>query len=102
MENSTRVKLVKLSVVLVPLLGVAVGIREIAAQSNDGQHLDGAFVVRNQVAGEEPFSSVVSLHTDGTVEESVQPSTNPLVSDAHGAWARIGNRTFAVTVVYLR
>jgi hypothetical protein len=102
MTNSTRTKIMKWSFVVVLAAGAVMGIREMAAQTTDGQHLDGSWVTRNHVPGEEPFSSVVTLHTDGTLEESVQPSTNPLVSDAHGVWTRIGNRTFAITVVYLR
>ena len=87
--------------ILFTVIGISSG--RIGA-SQDGQHLEGAFIVTSTILGDPkpPFKSLATITRDGSFTESLQPGLNPLVSDVHGVWSRTGNRQFATTGVYLR
>ena len=72
--------------------------------SNDGQHLEGSWVV-NAVANlpvipPPHLTALLTFTADGSAVGT--PALAFVVSNAHGVWQRLGNRTFAVTLVYLR
>jgi len=92
------------------LAGVAAMASLLAVQSapraavSDGQHLEGSWVI-NAVAnlpGLPPphLTGLLTFTADGSAVGT--PSLAIVVSNAHGVWQRLGNRTFAVTLVYLR
>ncbi len=85
------------------LVLTAVGSRSsVQAAGEDGKSLEGSWIVTTSIPGDSPFQSLASITGDGTFVESLQPGLNPLVSDCHGVWARIGHREFATTCMYLR
>src|SRR3954467_9651017 len=68
----------------------------------DAQHLNGSWIATVTTvtpAGVPPLTILATFTEDGSIVGSA-PSSN--VSAAHGAWARTGNGTFALTAVYLR
>ena len=71
------------------------------AVPGDGQHLEGTWVVSATVTGDPTvIRALITFSRNGEVIET--PSTSVGISTGHGAWARTGNREFAITVVYLR
>jgi hypothetical protein len=72
------------------------------AAVSDGQHLEGSWIV-NAVAnlpGQPHLTGLLTFTADGSAVGT--PGLAIVVSNAHGVWQRLGNRTFAVTLVYLR
>jgi hypothetical protein len=84
---------------LVNLPGFASGV---LAASRGGQRLEGAWRITATVTSQPalpPLEILATFDPEGTL---VGSAPNPLVSAAHGAWERTGNRRFALTAIYLR
>jgi len=74
------------------------------AAVSDGQHLEGSWVVSAianlPVIPPPHLTALLTFTADGSAVGT--PALAFVVSNAHGVWQRLGNRTFAVTLVYLR
>ncbi len=70
----------------------------------DGQHLEGSWVVSAvanlPVLPPPHLTALLTFTADGSAVGT--PALAFVVSNAHGVWQRLGNRSFAVTLVYLR
>jgi len=99
----------KMKLTLVPAILIAGAVTLIAvtgARTNaktardDGQHLEGSWLVAATVTDDPTLiRALLTCTPNGEVVET--PSVPLAVSTGHGGWIRTGNREFAITVMYL-
>src|SRR6266700_3182061 len=82
------------------ILVVMAGRSDTKSGRDDGQHLDGSWLVTAQVK-DDPSLIKALLTCTPTGEAIETPSVSLAVSTGHGGWIRTGNREFAITVMYL-
>jgi len=103
-QNPVKTKTTLLSAILiagaVALLVVTAARSDTKTARDDGQHLEGSWLVAATVTDDPTLiRALLTCTPSGEVVET--PSVPLAVSTGHGGWIRTGNREFAITVMYL-
>lgn len=108
MKNIMKTKRIGALSILIGLVAVLATLFAVQsaprAAVSDGQHLDGSWLVSAvaNLPGQPPphLTALLTFTADGSAVGT--PGLAFVVSNAHGVWQRLANRTFAVTLMYLR
>ena len=104
MRVSRQLRLLVITSAVVLALAVSIGSRVAIADQDDGPKIEGSWMIT--ITGT-PFK-ILRTYTDGAVVDAyafppITPTTGPLINGSgHGAWKKIGPRTFSVTVKYFQ
>jgi len=104
MRVSRQLRLLAITSAVVLALAVSIGSRVAIADQDDGPKVEGSWMIT--ITGT-PFK-ILRTYTDSAVVDAyafppITPTTGPLINGSgHGAWKKIGPRTFSVTVKYFQ